>query len=57
MPPLSPRPQADSGYDLELYRRLAEAPVLLLDARAKASSEHAGFEEILGLGKSQVLSL
>ena len=34
-----------------MYRQLAEAPVLLLDARAKASAEHASFEELRGLGE------
>ena len=43
--------QADSGFNLGLYRQLAEAPVLLLDARAKASAEHASFEELRGLGE------
>ncbi|KAG2450473.1 hypothetical protein HYH02_004974 [Chlamydomonas schloesseri] len=37
---------ADSGYDEQLYLALAEAPLLLVDARAKGSSEHAGFAEL-----------
>ena len=46
--------QADSGFNLDLYRQLAEAPVLLLDARAKASAEHASFEELRGLGECRL---
>ncbi|GFR47176.1 hypothetical protein Agub_g8869 [Astrephomene gubernaculifera] len=37
---------ADSGYDEELYGDVAEAAVLLLDARAEGSQEHAGFHEL-----------
>jgi hypothetical protein len=43
--------QADSGFDRGLYCCLAdEAPVLLVDGRAQASAEHAGFEELKALG-------
>ena len=46
------RLKADSGFDLDMYRDLAaEAPILLMDARSKASSEHASFEELLTLGE------
>lgn len=49
--------QADSGYDLGLYRELAsEARVLLIDGRAKASAEHAGFQELLGIGESDLMA-
>ncbi|KXZ56282.1 hypothetical protein GPECTOR_1g247 [Gonium pectorale] len=37
---------ADSGYDEGLYEALSEAPVLLLDARAAGTEEHAGFDEL-----------
>jgi hypothetical protein len=39
---------ADSGCSAELYRQLAAAPVLLLDARRQPSHEHAGFEQLAG---------
>lgn len=38
--------QADSGRDMHLYRQLRQAPVVIADARAKSSSEHASFEEL-----------
>ncbi len=34
--------KADSGPDPELYEALSEAPLLLLDARAQGTAEHAG---------------
>ncbi|KAG2440982.1 hypothetical protein HXX76_003835 [Chlamydomonas incerta] len=37
---------ADSGYDEDLYMALAEAPLVLVDARAKGSAEHAGFADL-----------
>ncbi|KAG2493274.1 hypothetical protein HYH03_008411 [Edaphochlamys debaryana] len=37
---------ADSGYCEELYSALAEAPLVLLDARAQGSAEHAGFDDL-----------
>ncbi len=40
---------ADSGCCELLYAQLAEAPVLLLDARRQASREHAGFEQVAEL--------
>jgi hypothetical protein len=33
---------ADSGYEPGLYEQLALAPMLVVDARAKGSAEHAG---------------
>jgi hypothetical protein len=42
--------QADSGYDEGLYSQLAAAPLVLLDGRAKASSEHAGFDQLQAAG-------
>ena len=40
---------ADSGYDAELYEQLDLAPMLVVDARAKGSPEHAGFSELEAL--------
>lgn len=37
---------ADSGFFRKLYDRLLEAPTLVLDGRAKGSTEHASFEEL-----------
>lgn len=37
---------ADSGFCKELYNHLLEAPILVLDGRAKGSTEHASFEEL-----------
>ncbi len=52
--PLHPTPpQADSGYDEELYVALAEAPLVLVDARAKGSAEHAGFGELARIGEQK----
>lgn len=36
----------DSGFSSELLRRLAEAPLILADARYVGTAEHASFEEI-----------
>jgi hypothetical protein len=38
--------QADSGFDARLYRQLAVAPTLLLDARSTPSAEHASTNEV-----------
>lgn len=43
-------PQGDSGYDAALYAALAAAPVVLLDGRARGTSEHAGFAQIAAAG-------
>jgi len=40
---------SDSGNDDARYDQLAVAPVLLLDARAVSSDEHASFEEVARL--------
>ena len=37
---------ADSGFDADFYRKLCEAPIVLVDARQSGSLEHASFEEI-----------
>jgi hypothetical protein len=42
--------QADSGADPQLYHQLAQAPVVLVDARAKSSTEHASFDEVEAAG-------
>lgn len=44
--------QADSAYDPELYNALAEAPLMLVDARRQATGEHATFEEVEELGEA-----
>jgi len=38
---------ADSGYDEDFYKKLCQAPVVVLDARSKSSKEHASFDEVL----------
>jgi phosphoribosyl 1,2-cyclic phosphodiesterase len=38
---------ADSAYYPDLYRRLAQAPVLILDGRKNSTRDHASLEEIL----------
>ena len=38
---------ADSGYDVNFYNKLAEAPVMVLDARQTGSYDHAGFENVI----------
>lgn len=38
---------ADSGFSPDLFRQLAEAPVLLADGRQVGTAEHASFEELL----------
>ncbi|EFJ43790.1 hypothetical protein VOLCADRAFT_95922 [Volvox carteri f. nagariensis] len=42
---------ADSGFDEALYEQLSVAPVLLVDARANGSEEHAGFGQLERLGE------
>ncbi|KAF8073056.1 hypothetical protein HT031_000717 [Scenedesmus sp. PABB004] len=42
----------DSGYDARLYASLAAAPLLLLDGRPGASSEHAGFAQLAAAAAS-----
>lgn len=37
---------ADSGWNAAFYARLAAAPLLVLDARAAGSADHASFEEV-----------
>ncbi|MDX2278074.1 MAG: MBL fold metallo-hydrolase [Saprospiraceae bacterium] len=37
---------ADSGYNEAYYKWLSEAPVIILDGRLAASSDHAGFNQI-----------
>jgi len=37
----------DSGFDMNLFKTLSEASTLLCDGRISATSEHAGFNEIL----------
>ena len=37
---------SDSGFDPDLYRDLSIAPIFIADGREKASSEHAGFDEL-----------
>lgn len=37
---------ADSGLDVELLRQLAVAPIILADARAVGTSEHASFDDL-----------
>jgi ribonuclease BN (tRNA processing enzyme) len=37
---------ADSGWNSAFYSRLAAAPLLVLDARAEGSHDHASFEEV-----------
>lgn len=43
---------ADSGYDEGLYKHLLEAPIVILDARAQGSPEHASFDEIEAFARS-----
>eukprot|EP01062_Namystynia_karyoxenos_P029932 TRINITY_DN22419_c0_g1_i1.p1 TRINITY_DN22419_c0_g1~~TRINITY_DN22419_c0_g1_i1.p1 ORF type:complete len:587 (+),score=183.28 TRINITY_DN22419_c0_g1_i1:89-1762(+) len=38
---------ADSGYSPDYYEALAAAPVLVLDARAGGSYDHASFEDVI----------
>jgi hypothetical protein len=45
LPPPKPT-QSDSGYDEALLARLAAAPVVLVDARAAGTPEHAGFDQV-----------
>jgi hypothetical protein len=48
--------QADSGYSDSLYRQLSAAPLVLLDGRATASSEHADFEHLQAAGMYMMVS-
>ncbi|KAF6262498.1 beta-lactamase-like protein [Scenedesmus sp. NREL 46B-D3] len=48
---------ADSGYDAALYSALSVAPVLLLDGRPKATSEHAGYAQLAAAGEELLARL
>ena len=48
--------QADSGYDELLYKQLGVCPLVLVDARAKGTPEHAGWEEVTGAGEENNLT-
>jgi hypothetical protein len=48
---LHPTPQSDSGLCEPLLERLAAAPVVLVDARAEGTAEHAGFDEVAAAGE------
>lgn len=41
----------DSGFNLDFYKKLSISKILMVDARKNGTSEHAGFDEVLGYQK------
>jgi ribonuclease BN (tRNA processing enzyme) len=44
---------ADSGFDLDFFTWLAQAPIMVVDGRNTGSIDHASFKEIADFEKSQ----